>query len=100
MKYTGEPYDTIKQRLEETDEAEQQVMDDDDDTESLIRRGQLGKYKAYLMRCLKQHKIAERGQAISEGINGKLQGRATALPPPLCHSSAFEYMEWTTKKKI
>ncbi|KAF1847434.1 uncharacterized protein K460DRAFT_306593 [Cucurbitaria berberidis CBS 394.84] len=98
MQYTGEPYDTIKRYIKEIDEKEEQAMDDED-VETMILRDRLRKYKAYLMRSLKQHKVAERAEAISQGINAKLQGR-TAAAPSLYHSSAFEYMEWTTKLKI
>ncbi|CAO2651542.1 Nn.00g041120.m01.CDS01 [Neocucurbitaria sp. VM-36] len=99
MQYTGEPYDTIKLFMKETDHAEEQASEDDD-MEHMIKREQLRKYKAYLVRTLKQHKVAERAEAISRAINTKLEGRRKTEAPPLCHSSAFEYMNWTTKPKI
>jgi len=99
MQYTGEPYDTLKRLINETTEAEDEASEDDD-IESMIKREQLAKYKKYLMQTLKQVKVAERAENISAGVASKLQGRTLSATPNLCHTSAYEYMQWTTKPKI
>jgi hypothetical protein len=97
--YSGEPYDTIKRLQLEADEALAEV-EEGADMDQLQTKDFLSKYKAYLLRCMMQFKVASRAERLSQKVGPKLQGRSTAQIPPIIHSSAFMYMQWTTKRKI
>jgi hypothetical protein len=61
---------------------------------------QLGKYKTYLERKLKQKKVQERAKDISTDLAMKLDGRTPEQVVECFHVSASEYMTWISKDRI
>jgi hypothetical protein len=97
--YQSEPYLTINRLVLETEDASA-LASKGDDIEDIIKRDQLDRYRTYLKRCIKSHKIAERAEMLSKSIASKLQGQSSGKLPPLIHTSASEYMGWLTNPKL